>query len=143
MTWGGFGINGTTPLAMTSTRMDSEQYQDILKNNLLPNGTKLGGRGWVFQQDNAPIHTSKSTTSWFQQKNVRLMGWPARSPDLNPMENLWGDMARRVYQHGKQYDNLGELKSAINKEWNGTLKEMLTSLNQSMPRRIFDVIKNK
>lgn len=116
MTWGGFGTKCTTPLAFTSNRMDSREYQDVLKNNLLRKGSKLGGQGWIFQQDNAPIHRSNSTTAWLQDKNVRVMDWPARSPDLNPMENLWADMARRVYNHGIQFGTQYELRTALERE---------------------------
>ena len=143
MTWGGFGINGTTPLVTTSSRMNSEAYQGILQNNLLPYGTSLAGRGWVFQHDNAPIHRSNSTAAWIQRKNVRVMDWPARSPDLNPMENLWGDMARRVYRRGTQYNNVQELESAVQREWRNTPQERLAALNHSMPNRMFEVIRNQ
>lgn len=96
MFWGGFGNNGTTPLAQISTRLDSEGYQDILKDNLLPYGTKIGGRGWIFQQDNASIHASTSTSEWCRRKNLRLLPWPSKSPDLNPIENLGGMLTRIV-----------------------------------------------
>jgi hypothetical protein len=43
----------------------------------------------IFQQDNASIHMSGHSLVWFAEKNIPLLDWPARSPDLNPIENLW------------------------------------------------------
>lgn len=85
MFWGAFGNNGTSPLAEITTRMDSEAYQGILQKSLLPHGSKIGGRGWIFQQDNASVHVSNSSMAWFERKRLRLLGWPAKSPDLNPI----------------------------------------------------------
>ncbi|OXA53531.1 Transposable element Tc3 transposase [Folsomia candida] len=103
MLWGGFGYNGKTELASIPPRTDSLGYQEVLKANLLREGPKIGGRGWILQQDNASIHASRSTMEFLTRKNVRTLPWPARSPDLNPMQNLWAELSRRAYSHGRQY----------------------------------------
>ena len=69
-----------------------------------------------------------------------MLGWPAKSPDLNPIENLWGIIARQVYGHGKQYETKSELVSVIFHAWNSLSLELLQNLISSMKNRIFRVI---
>ncbi|OXA48396.1 Transposable element Tc3 transposase [Folsomia candida] len=113
MLWGAYGYHGKTELVSIPPRTNSAGYQDVLKANLIRQGSKIGGRGWIFQQDNASIHASRSTTDFLAAKNVQTLKWPARSPDLNPMENLWAELSRRVYSHGRQYRSKWELEQAI------------------------------
>lgn len=75
------------------------------------------GEDIVFQQDNASIHTAGHTRQFLRERNIPLLDWPACSPDLNPIENLWGWLARRVYSNGKQFANVNDLKSAIRVAW--------------------------
>uniref|UniRef100_A0A3P9C525 Tc1-like transposase DDE domain-containing protein n=1 Tax=Maylandia zebra TaxID=106582 RepID=A0A3P9C525_9CICH len=55
------------------------------------------GNDWVFQQHNATVHTAHRTRSFFRENNITLLGHPACSPDLNPIEKLWGWMGREVF----------------------------------------------
>ena len=41
---------------------------------------------YIFQQDNAPIHVSKATKSFFNDYKLEAMDWPANSPDLAPLK---------------------------------------------------------
>ena len=68
------------------------------------------------------------------------MPWPAYSPDLNPIENLWGLMTQRVYAGGRQFDDVEELQTAVAAAWEAVSPEELTALVQSMQRRCVKVL---
>lgn len=142
MVWGGFAFNGQTSLAFLKGKQDSKAYQATLESNLLPFGEPLSGPNWKFQQDNASIHTSRSTKEWFIGKNITVLDWPAYSPDCNPIENVWGILTRVVYANGKQYSTVSELKEAIEMAWYVIKPETLQKLVLSMKKRVFDLIKN-
>ncbi|CAF1088420.1 unnamed protein product [Rotaria magnacalcarata] len=77
----------------------------------------MGGSDWIFQQNNAPIHRSKVNLTWFKSQRINVLPWPSLSHDLNPIENLWGILARMVYAEGKQFRTKEQLKTAILKSW--------------------------
>ncbi len=66
-------------------------YQDILEHFMLPSAEQLfKDADFIFQHDLAPAHTAKSTKSWLNDHSVGVLDWPANSPDINPIQNLWG-----------------------------------------------------
>ncbi len=56
---------------------------------MLPAADQLyGDADFIFQQDLAPAHSAKATSTWFKDHGIPVFNWPANSPDLNPIENL-------------------------------------------------------
>lgn len=102
----------------------------------------MDGRGWIFQQDDASINSSSSTKARLSAKKISVLPWPARPPDLNPVENVWGYLAQRVYAHGRQFATVAELERTIYEEWNALPQDYLRKLIESMSNRIFNTIRN-
>ncbi|CAO4386778.1 unnamed protein product [Caenorhabditis nigoni] len=140
MVWGAFSSAGTVDLAFLSFRMNSTDYQDVMTAKLIPYLRRFHRRQLTYQQDNASIHASRSTLDWFKSKKIKVMDWPARSPDLNPMENVWAELVRVVYGQGKQYQTVSELQTAIVDAWKNLKKPYLQKLLNSMPNRLFSII---
>ncbi|PIC47778.1 hypothetical protein B9Z55_007008 [Caenorhabditis nigoni] len=139
MVWGGFCNGKKMKLQFVSTRETSASYQSTLQKAIVP-FFRNKRRTHTFQQDNASIHRSISTQNSLKAQKIKVLEWPAISPDLNPIENLWGLMVRRVYRHGRQYNTVQELKDAVEAEWDAITAAELKTLVASMPNRMFEVI---
>lgn len=140
MIWGCFSAYGNSSLAFISHRLNSKMYQEVLCNNLVPYMKRFKRIKFTFMQDNASCHVSSDTKSWISAKKISVLTHPSRSPDLNPIENLWGLLVRAVYKENKKYSTVQELKDAIEQAWEEIPNETLASLANSMPNRIFEVI---
>ncbi|KHJ80443.1 hypothetical protein OESDEN_19882 [Oesophagostomum dentatum] len=140
MVWGAFYGNRKLELAFTSSRMDSAEYQQVLSSRLLPLFRRHRGRDLLFQQDNARIHVSRSTVAFLSEHRIKLLDWPTRSPDLNPIENLWGILVRRVYSGNKRYESVTELRNALVETWNNIEPAILENLVKSLSDRLYEVV---
>lgn len=141
MVWGGISVHGKTQLAILEGKQTADSYIRTLKNFLLPLIRENMPNPVTFQHDNATIHTAYITRMWLLMNNIKTMHWPAHSPDLNPIENVWGLLARRVYSGGRVFNTIEELKSSIIKEWENFETSTIETLFKSMPDRCLHVIK--
>ncbi|KAI7790134.1 Rrp1 protein, partial [Triplophysa rosa] len=91
--------------------------------------------------DLAPAHSAKATSTWFKDHGIPVLNWPANSPDLNPIENLWGIVKRKMRY--ARPNNAEELKATIRATWALITPEQCHRLIDSMPRRIAAVIQAK
>lgn len=143
MIWAGLTFDGKTELQFISTRMNAKLYQNVLEDYLLPVLDEIPlvkRREMVFLQDNAPIRRAKTTMEGLRNNRISVMPWPPYSPDLNPIENVWGVLARRVYANGRQFNSTGELRSTISTVWNELNSKDLNPFALSMPGRVADVL---
>jgi transposase len=126
-------------LVVCEHTMDFSKYIELLKSNLLP----FLKRGFKLMHDGASIHISNLTKDWLKNNKIESIEWPAHSPDLNPMENLWSILTRAVFTGGRQFKNKNELKEEILKKWSLIQPKTLTNLVNSIYDRIIAVKRQK
>ncbi|CAJ0946856.1 unnamed protein product [Ranitomeya imitator] len=142
MVWGAMSAAGVGPLCFIKGRVNAASYQEILEHFMLPSAEMLyGDEDFIFQHDLAPAHSAKTTGKWFTDHGITVLNWPANSPDLNPIENLW-DIVKRKLRDARP-NTLDELKAAIEASWASITSQQCHRLIASMPRRIEAVISAK
>ncbi|KAG1191305.1 hypothetical protein G6F70_009323 [Rhizopus microsporus] len=142
--WSCFNAKGPGYITEILGGLDSKLYCQILSEDLMAtlDDYHLNTADIVFQQDNDPKHRSKLAIKLFQENNVKLLEWPAYSPDLNPIENLWDFLKVRLCAYETEPKSMHELFERVRQIWyNEVTPELCDKLICSMPDRLRKVIK--
>ena len=117
----------------------SSDYKNLMSSYAVPLIRESMGNNFILQQDNCTIHVSKEMKDFFQKENIKLLQWPANSPDLNIFENIWKVMSDKMYD-GFQFKNAHELEERV-KDINVNKLTLISDFYDSIQRRICDVMK--
>ena len=121
MVRGAMAADGVGQLYFLKSNVNAEVYQQVFEYFMLPAGEEIFGcADFTFQQDLAPAHSARSTMRWLEDHGIEVLPWSENSSDLNPIENLWGLMKRRMSKERPSTQE--ELKGAIRRAWNCHLR---------------------
>lgn len=141
MVWAGISLNYRTELIIIGGRsLNSDRYiTDCLMDHVVPFAPIIG-ENFLLMHDNAPPHVSRVARTFLQDVEINTLDWPARSPDLNPIEHVWDKLGRRIRQRAHVPETLEDVKTALQEEWEAIDQEEISALIRSMPRRLRAVI---
>ena len=100
-------------------------------------------RSMIFMHDNAPAHAAIYTREFMSKKGLlddRMMIWPAASPDLNPIENLWAVFKMRLYANNHQFSSKDDLWAAIQDVAAAITPEEIHNLTNSVDSRLVSIL---
>jgi hypothetical protein len=162
MVWACFSGVGPGPLIVCETgSINADKYIDILNDGVITfvetllepalgadSITVATEDTFLFMHDNAPCHKAAKVTKFLKKRRLPIMKWPAQSPDLNPIENLWIDIKERFHSRCIHLGLKPSIRPEVLEKYAGILKDLwneqgmglITSLIESMPSRVAAVI---
>ncbi|GFW04392.1 uncharacterized protein TNCV_877631 [Trichonephila clavipes] len=91
------------------------------------------GDKFVFMDDNATCHRTLAVQDCLDSEGIQRLVWPARSPELNPIENVWDALGRQVAGRNYPPTNKNTLIRALTEEWDKLCQQLLDNVVQRLP----------
>jgi transposase len=144
MIWGCICWEGVGTVTPVEGNITASKYQDILEDNLWPVLARhFPQNGYYFQDDNAPVHRARSTQEYVARNHINCLSWPAQSPDLNIIENVWLYIKRKLQTRTGWIHSRADLIEEIRRIWTTITPAYIQSLYRCIPRRIQHAIRLK
>ena len=143
--WGTISYEGTSMLGCIFGTVKADVYFKMLKRRLLRNLAALSPKSkkgahmerLIYQHDGASSRTVKDVMDYFKEKDIEVLEWPPKSPDLNLIENIWAELKRRLK---RSYERREDLVEDIYNCWNSISVDFVQKIYMSMNDRILAVI---
>ena len=138
-------MSGKVALHIYEDNLGGQTYQGILKNVLVPSARAQYPNGFILQRDNSKVHRARVVGEYLETKDADIieeeLPWPSYSPDLNPIENLWGVLKNNIRK--RQPHTTEDLRNIIEEEWEALDDNYVKNLCLSIHNRIDMCIENE
>ena len=139
MAWGAIGIDFKSKLVFPRGKIDSKSYMRYLEESEIFNDAEIAFHGkynYIFQEDGASPHMKDECFEFIEERAKLLYVWLPNSPDLSPIEMVWGIMKNYLYDFTPQPTNQKELEDALLIIWDKIDQETINKLIRSFQNRL-------
>jgi len=140
--FGAISMAGLSKLIVVKPHFNSAGYCEAVEQADIQSSRS---KNYVLYHDRYPAHTSRQTQTWMTQHNLQTVVLPPKSPDLNPIENVWGIISREIFEGTQTYNSAESLVAAVQQAWDRVQldQHLRRQLVGSMPQRLRAVIAAK
>ncbi|MBW0589975.1 hypothetical protein O181_129690, partial [Austropuccinia psidii MF-1] len=149
MVWGAFIGSTKGPLVFLDSTQTAETFiQQVYEPHLQPFYNYMVNAPYirtcdhiVMMEDGLPIHTARISNKWWATNQIDKLPWPAHSPDLNQIKNVWKVLKTCVTKH-HQPRTMDELRAAIQSSWDDLSPAFFEKLLIGMHKRLEAVVES-
>ena len=114
MVWAGISLDGRTDLyVFPRGGITAVRYRDEVLEPIVRSYAGAIGDTFILMQDNARAHTARLSMTFLDDEGITVMNWPARSPDLNPIDHAWDMLSRPIGQRKHPPESVQSITDAL------------------------------
>jgi transposase len=145
MIWECVTYFGVGDMCWVEGNINGEYYEQVLRKYVITSRRwyKMDPTTFMFQHDNARIHTTDNVNDYLSKAGIDVMEWPSNSPDINPIERIWARIKQRLFLYRTRPANLQEVFDRVEEIWASMSVKFINKLYEELPAKMKELVRTK